>query len=194
MEWLKEFVKSIIAGIMISIGCIVNLSCDNKYIGALLFCVGLITILMYQWNLYTGKVCYIPYNNKKYIAMVVAILIGNILGCSIIGMSPQVTPTSICLTKLSYDLKTILFKSIMCGMLIYISVESYIRHKTFIPTLFCIPVFILSGYIHVVADSFYFVNARVINEQVIWYILIAAIGNAIGGACIPLIYNTKLMK
>lgn len=194
MEWIKDLIKSIIAGVMISIGCIVNMSCENKYVGSLLFCIGLITILLYQLNLYTGKVCYIPCNNNQYIVTVGLILVGNIIGCGIIGMSPQITPTSICLTKLSYGLGTILFKSIMCGLLIYISVESYIRHKSIIPTLFCVPVFILSGYIHVVADSFYFVNARVLNEQVLRYLVIAAIGNAIGGMCIPFINNAKLMK
>ena len=51
MEWIRSFVKSILAGIMISVGCVVNLSCDNKYIGAILFCIGLITILLFNFNL-----------------------------------------------------------------------------------------------------------------------------------------------
>lgn len=193
MDWIRLLIKSIIAGIMISVGCVVNLSCDNKYIGAILFCIGLITILLFNFNLYTGKVCYIPNNKPSYILQVLLILFGNILGCIIMGVLFPITPISICTTKLSYDLQTVLIKSIMCGLLIYIAVDSYKVHKTLLSTLFCIPVFILSGHIHVIADTFYFVSAQIFNTNAIIYILVAAIGNAFGGMIIPFLYNTKLI-
>ena len=193
MDWIRLLVKSILAGIMISVGCVVNLSCDNKYIGAILFCIGLITILLFNFNLYTGKVCYIPNNKPSYILQVLLILFGNILGCVIMGVLFPITPISICTTKLSYDLQTVLIKSIMCGLLIYIAVDSYKKYKTLLPTLFCIPIFILSGYIHVIADTFYFVSAQAFNTNTIIYILVAAIGNAFGGMIIPFLYNTKLI-
>ena len=193
MEWIRLLIKSILAGIMISVGCVVNLSCDNKYIGAILFCIGLITILLFNFNLYTGKVCYIPNNKPSYILQVLLILFGNILGCIIMGVLFPITPISICTTKLSYDLQTVLIKSIMCGLLIYIAVDSYKKYKTLLPTLFCIPIFILSGYIHVIADTFYFVSAQAFNTNTIIYILVAAIGNAFGGMIIPFLYNTKLI-
>lgn len=193
MDWIRLLIKSIIAGIMISVGCVVNLSCDNKYIGAILFCIGLITILLFNFNLYTGKVCYIPNNKPSYILQVLLILFGNILGCVIMGVLFPITPISICTTKLSYDLQTVLIKSIMCGLLIYIAVDYYKKYKTLLPTLFCIPVFILSGYIHVIADTFYFVSAQIFNTNTIIYILVAAIGNAFGGMIIPFLYNTKLI-
>ena len=193
MDWIRLLIKSILAGIMISVGCVVNLSCDNKYIGAILFCIGLITILLFNFNLYTGKVCYIPNNKPSYILQVLLILFGNILGCIIMGVLFPITPISICTTKLSYDLQTVLIKSIMCGLLIYIAVDSYKKYKTLLPTLFCIPIFILSGYIHVIADTFYFVSAQAFNTNTIIYILVAAIGNAFGGMIIPFLYNTKLI-
>ena len=193
MDWIRLLIKSILAGIMISVGCVVNLSCDNKYIGAILFCIGLITILLFNFNLYTGKVCYIPNNKPSYILQVLLILFGNILGCIIMGVLFPITPLSICTTKLSYDLQTVLIKSIMCGLLIYIAVDSYKKYKTLLPTLFCIPIFILSGYIHVIADTFYFVSAQAFNTNTIIYILVAAIGNAFGGMIIPFLYNTKLI-
>ena len=193
MEWIRLLIKSILAGIMISIGCVVNLSCDNKYIGAILFCIGLITILLFNFNLYTGKVCYIPNNKPSYILQILLILFGNILGCIIMGVLFPITPISICTTKLSYDFPTVLIKSIMCGLLIYIAVDSYKKYKTLLPTLFCIPIFILSGYIHVIADTFYFVSAQAFNTNTIIYILVAAIGNAFGGMIIPFLYNTKLI-
>ena len=193
MDWIGLLIKSILAGIMISVGCVINLSCDNKYIGAILFCIGLITILLFNFNLYTGKVCYIPNNKPSYILQILLILFGNILGCIIMGVHFPITPLSICTTKLSYDLQTVLIKSIMCGLLIYIAVDSYKKYKTLLPTLFCIPIFILSGYIHVIADTFYFVSAQAFNTNTIIYILVAAIGNAFGGMIIPFLYNTKLI-
>ena len=193
MGWIRSFIRSILAGIMISVGCVINLSCDNKYIGAILFSIGLITILLFNFNLYTGKVCYIPNNKLSYILQVLLVLLGNILGCIIMGVLFPITPISICTTKLSYDLQTVLIKSIMCGLLIYMAVDSYKKYKTLLPTLFCIPVFILSGYIHVIADTFYFVSAQVFNTNTIIYILVAAIGNAFGGMIIPFLYNTKLI-
>ena len=193
MDWIGLLIKSILAGIMISVGCVINLSCDNKYIGAILFCIGLITILIFNFNLYTGKVCYIPNNKPSYILQILLILFGNILGCIIMGVLFPITPISICTTKLSYDFPTVLIKSIMCGLLIYIAVDSYKKYKTLLPTLFCIPIFILSGYIHVIADTFYFVSAQAFNTNTIIYILVAAIGNAFGGMIIPFLYKTKLI-
>lgn len=191
MEWLKEFGKSIAAGIMISIGCIVNISCDNQYIGAILFCVGLVSILLFGFNLYTGKVCYIPNNKPDYILKVLLILVGNIIGCCIIGITTPITPEDICITKLKYSISTILIKSIMCGILIYLAVDAYKQYHTLFMTMLCVPIFILSGYIHVIADTFYFISAGVLDIKVIKYIALAAIGNAIGGMIFPFIYNIK---
>lgn len=193
MDWIRSFVKSILAGIMISVGCVVNLSCDNKYIGAMLFSIGLITILLFDFNLYTGKVCYIPNNKPNYILKVLLILVGNILGCIVMGILFPITPISVCINKLSYDTQTILIKSIICGLLIYISVESYKHHKMLLPTLLCIPAFILSGYIHVIADSFYFISAQIWDIRIIYYLTIAAGGNALGGMLIPFLNKTKLI-
>ena len=54
-----DLIKSINAGVCVSIGCKIYLSCENKYIGALLFSIGLIAILILDFNLFTGKVCYL---------------------------------------------------------------------------------------------------------------------------------------
>ena len=48
------FILSIIAGIMIGIGGLVNLSIGGVA-GAIVFSVGLLTIIYYQFALFTGK-------------------------------------------------------------------------------------------------------------------------------------------
>jgi len=193
MEWVREFIKSIIAGIMISIGCIINLSCDNKYIGAILFSIGLISILLFKLSLYTGKVCFIPMHKPSYILKVILILIGNIIGCGVIGILFPITPANICLSKMLYEPQMVLIKSAICGLLIYIAVDSYNKCKNFLITILCIAVFILSGQIHVVADTFYFISANVLNIETLKYLILATIGNAIGGMLIPFLYIKKLI-
>lgn len=94
-------IKSILAGVMIGVGCNVYLSCENKYIGALLFSIGLITILIFEFNLYTGKVCYIPKKGISFTKQVLIILIGNIIGCICMGlMFPSEIAQVMCQNKL----------------------------------------------------------------------------------------------
>ena len=56
---LNWFIKSVLAGMFIGIGCLAYLSSPDKIIGALLFTVGLFVILTFKLNLFTGKICYI---------------------------------------------------------------------------------------------------------------------------------------
>ena len=48
------FKKSILAGILIGLGVIINLQSDNRIIGALLFSFGLLTIIEMHLLLFTG--------------------------------------------------------------------------------------------------------------------------------------------
>lgn len=179
-------IKSILAGIMIGIGCNVYLSCENKYIGAFLFSIGLITILLFEFNLYTGKVCYIPKNGLKFTKQVAIILVGNIIGCVCLSlMFPSEIAKEICQNKLQIGSMNVFFKALLCNVLIYIAVESYRTKHMLLPTIFCIPTFILSGYEHSVADIAYFIMAREFSISAIIFIVIVTIGNAVGGMIIP---------
>lgn len=55
----RIFLKAAAAGIMIGIGGAVYLTLENKVIGAVLFGVGLYTIVLNGLFLYTGKVGYL---------------------------------------------------------------------------------------------------------------------------------------
>lgn len=48
--------KSILAGVLIGLGVIINLQSEIPALGALLFSFGLLTIINMQLNLYTGKI------------------------------------------------------------------------------------------------------------------------------------------
>ncbi len=82
---IAEFIKSIAAGIMISIGGAAFLSCENRYVGAFLFCVGLISVVALGFNLYTGKIGYVLDNDGAFCADTVLSVFGNFVGCLAFG-------------------------------------------------------------------------------------------------------------
>lgn len=179
--------KSISAGICVSIGCKIYLSCENKYIGAILFSIGLIAILILDFNLFTGKVCY----SSSYEDLKIT-LIGNAIGCILFGITfPTEAAQTLCVLKLQDNLFNIFIKAFYCNILIYIAVESYKRKNILLPTLFCIPVFILSGYEHSIADITYFVMARNFSFESLLFILIVIFGNFTSGILISHLQNQK---
>ena len=48
--------KSILSGILIGLGVLINIQTDPSVLGALLFSFGLLTIINMQLYLYTGKI------------------------------------------------------------------------------------------------------------------------------------------
>ena len=62
---LKNIVYGFLAGAMISIGCAVYLACQNKYVGAIMFSVALLTICYKGYNLYTGRIGFIVNGHTK---------------------------------------------------------------------------------------------------------------------------------
>lgn len=61
---MDNFIKSIYAGFMIGIGGIIYLSLDNPIIAAFLFSFGLLTIIIQQFNLFTGKIGFVKTKNS----------------------------------------------------------------------------------------------------------------------------------
>lgn len=53
-KFFKIFVPAVYSGLCIGIGGMVYLNCENKVVGAFMFCIGLLTILLFGFNLYTG--------------------------------------------------------------------------------------------------------------------------------------------
>ncbi len=195
-HYLKCLVRAILAGICIGIGGCVLLGCmsvnvELKWIGSILFAVGLMTIFFFGLDLYTGKVGY-SFDNKPwtYVLDLIVIIIGNFIGCLFVGlampMSEQFLPGFIDgrLAALSSPL-TILLKGVFCGMLMFIAADIYKKKQSFLGAFICVPVFILSGFEHSIADMFYFCSAGCFTLESLAFILIVIAGNAIGGILIP---------
>lgn len=191
----QSFFGSLAAGVMLTIGAGVFLSCDNKVVGAVAFSVALMVICMLGMYLYTGKIGmlakdYSPMN----LACVVIGLIGNYitatLGGLILGLvKPALYEKALtmCEAKLEQKWYIAIILGIFCGILMYTAVKGYANTKQPIILVFCVAVFILSGYDHSIADMAYFGVARMFGLKEICFILLVVLGNTIGGMLIPLI-------
>ena len=186
-HYLKCLVRAILAGMMIGIGGCVYLGCEVKWVGAILFAVGLFTIFSFRLDLYTGKVGYIFDNDRSYVPYLLVVILGNFIGCLILGlMMPLDAAVNLANAKLdNYEFLPVLFKGVLCGMLMFIAADCYKNTKSFIATFVCVPVFILAGFEHSIADMFYLCSAGAFSVESLVFIITVLIGNAIGGFLIP---------
>ena len=73
----------------------------------------------------------------------------------------------------------------------YIAVWVYQKKNSIVGILFCIPVFILSGFEHSIADMYYFALARIFTLEAAVYIALVVLGNTAGSLIIPLLMKIK---
>lgn len=196
---MKILFKSFLAGIMIAIGGTVFLSIENKVIGASLFSIGLFGVLIYNLNLYTGKIGYLITNfNLKYIKEMIITLIGNFIGACSVGFILRYTriydniyEKSLILanTKLNDNILSIFILSIFCGLLMYYAVNGFKKQTDFgkyLVVYLGVAVFILCGFEHCIANMYYFSVADIWSLKTLGYTGIMVLGNSIGSFIIPL--------
>lgn len=196
---MKILFKSFLAGIMIAIGGTVFLSIENKVIGASLFSIGLFGVLIYNLNLYTGKIGYLITNfNLKYIKELIITLIGNFIGACSVGFILRYTriydniyEKSLILanTKLNDNILSIFILSIFCGLLMYFAVNGFKKQTDFgkyLVVYLGVAVFILCGFEHCIANMYYFSVADIWSLKTLGYTGIMVLGNSLGSFIIPL--------
>lgn len=192
---LKDIIYGFLAGAMISIGCAVYLACQNKYVGAVMFSVALLTICYKGYNLYTGRIGFMVNSHSKddFHGLLLGLL-GNTLAMmafgALIGLAlPNLKETAINVVgaKLTQSFVSALIRAIFCGILMYIAVSLYREKKTIVGIVFCIPVFILSGFEHSIADMGYFAVAGEWSLKGFGYIWTIILGNSIGAMLFPVL-------
>lgn len=196
---IEILIKSILAGIMIGIGGTIYLSLDDKIVGSILFAIGLFIIVVYSFNLYTGKIGYLINNfNKKYIRELIITLIGNFIGTLFVGFILKYTRIYTMISekaktladiKLNDTLISILILSFFCGMLMYLAVNTYKEVKDigkYLAVFLGVIVFILCGFEHCIANMYYFSVSSTWSLNTLLYLLVMILGNSLGGILIPL--------
>jgi len=192
---LKKIMDGIMAGICIALGGTVFLSCDVKYVGAALFAVALLCICFKGYSLFTGKVCYMADNpSKEAFSVLLLGLLGNLIATVICGAAiryalPAVGDKAleICTLKLGQSFGSALIRGIFCGTLIYLAVDIFRQGKGISGIVFCIPVFILCGFEHSIADMFYFAASGIVSVEAFGFLWTIILGNAIGGLLLPVL-------
>lgn len=148
------FFKSIIAGILIGLGVIINTLSTSPELGAMFFSFGLLTIIKLGIPLYTGRIGFYDLSKEKTKNLFI-ILIGNLFGiinCIFLYSFSNTDFLNILMTKANIkfekDFLTMLVAGIFCGSLIHFAVKT----KNQIITILAIMIFILIGAEHCIAD------------------------------------------
>lgn len=142
------------AGICIGLGGAVYLSVGGP-LGAVLFAFGLLSVIHYRLPLYTGQAGF--FETKTEFAVLWLILLGNVIGCILTGTClglPGGIGTAVIESRIAAGSITCLGRAIGCGIIMTLIVKAA-RDKSVIPLLYGIPVFILTGFYHSIADAFY---------------------------------------
>jgi len=187
-EKYNIFVLSILAGILIGIGVIINTTLTIPILGPMLFSFGLLSIIALKLPLYTGRIGYI--GKQKHLG---TILIGNFIGVSgLVGAYTIANPnyeTILTLekvaTKFSKTPLELFLLGCICGILIHFAVKI----KNPITTVMAIMIFILIGAEHCVADfPYYLMNITWLNTFKFCMIIL---GNSVGAIAIELMLNVR---
>lgn len=174
---ISLLIQAIFSGICISIAAIVFLSVGGGVIGSLLFSMGLLIILSFQFKLYTGAIGYV--STKKDILDILIILIGNTIGCCLMIAFPSAAAGALVATKLAAPIWSVLIKSIICGFLMYIAVEAFKKQQPYL-TVLSVMSFISLGAEHSIANICFFLSAQMFTLYGVVFILINILGNTIG--------------
>ncbi len=176
------FPLSILAGIAISIGGVVNLRVGGVA-GAVLFAFGLTTVVLYGLKLYTGTAGFI--RRRGDWSMLVVVLLGNILGCLLWALMMRYAQPGICegatailSQRLDRGPLACFLLAVGCGFIMTTAVF-FARQGRMLPLLLGVPVFILCGFAHSIADAFYFLLAPW-DEVLTWPVLLIYVAEVLG--------------
>lgn len=214
----KRFLLSFMAGVFISLGSQGFLTIySDLFLRAAVFPVGLMLIVLVGGELFTGN-CLMTFGclNKKIkvrnlITSISQVFLGNLIGSLFVVLlvyfSGMYKPDSTLATtiatvanaKVSQSFTQILFKGILCNILVALGVWFAYTAKDTIGKLFgCwfpVMLFVLCGYEHCVANMFFLplgalVDNSITVSQILGNIIPATIGNFIGGGLlIPVFYH-----
>ena len=156
--------------------------------GAVLFSFGLLTVVGYKLKLYTGTAGFI---RKNEVGSLLLILLGNIAGCFMVSLLARVTPLEVQAAaqrilelRLSTGALRCGLLGIGCGFIMTTAVQ-FARQNQYLPLLFGVPLFIMCGFTHCVADAFYYLCVplafwKAHALQILTVYICIVLGNLIG--------------
>lgn len=153
---MNEIFKSILAGISIGIAGFVNLKVGGGILGAVLFAFGLLAVVSQGLWLFTGMAHKVWRRGHNQLLAILAL---NFLGCMAVAAvvsAGEVTQSAEAIIAVRLEKGALMcgLLSIGCGFIMTTAVRGALAGNWW-PLLFGVPVFIMCGFPHCVADAFY---------------------------------------
>ena len=182
--------KSILSGIMVGIGTVINTLGKERCVGALLFSFSLLSIIHLQLPLYSGRIGFVGQTSACGLAAM--------LGCNFVGAAlPPVLVAAVrgefreallgaAQGKFGKGFLAMFVLGILCGVMMFVAVYA----KKDVIVVFCIMIFILSGFEHCVADFPYLLY--VFSMENVGKLLCVVAGNSAGSIGIYYLVKNKM--
>ena len=175
---------ALLSGILIGLGAAGYLAVGGIP-GSVIFAFGLIGVVIFEAPLYTGKAGVLKPDESWTL---VRIWFWNVIGCILIGLLVKYAGSDTSITsamaivdgRLEAGWLKSLLRSIGCGLIIDLSVYQFRKSGSLIPILFGVPLFILCGFYHSIADVVYLTASWRWSPEICWYYPVIVIGNYIG--------------
>ena len=180
--------SSVLSGIAIGTAGFGYLASGKDIVSAVLFAFGLATVVHYSLKLYTGTAGFI---RRGEVGTLFVILFFNLVGCALMGLMARCSPLPLQETaqgilegRLAMGALRGGVLSIGCGFIMTTAV-TFARQDKMLPLIFGVPLFIVCGFPHCVADGFYYLCVPLAyiadhwQEVLLFYVSIVA-GNFIG--------------
>ena len=172
--------KALLAGACIALGSYCYL-CVGGIPGAVLFSLGLLTVINLKLPLYTGLVS----NKKAYERPLTLLqyLLYNVIG-SVLMTAPTITNRQVMLkakeiveSKLESSWFIVIANAVICGMCVSIAVK--IRKD--LVTVLAVAAFVLCKGEHCIADAYYLMMSASFSLKSLLFLILVIIGNTVGG-------------
>ena len=173
--------QSIMAGILIGLGACGFLALGGLT-GAIIFAFGLIGVVLTGIPLYTGRagvMTSIPGIIKVWWWNVVGAMAVGLVVAAIGGSMAESAYNTVAVHVAQGPWRSFL-RAVGCGLVIDLSVWFYRSSKSLVPVLFGIPLFIVCGFYHSIADVVYIFGAWKWDIDLLWFYPIIVIGNYVG--------------
>ncbi len=172
---------SLFAGLLIGLGAYGFLALGGIP-GAIIFAFGLVGVVLSGSLLYTGKAGVLT-----DMGALAKIWLWNVVACIAVGLlvyaiggEPLERAQSIVAGRFAQGPWRSFLRAVGCGIIIDISVYLYRSSQSLIPVLFGVPLFIVCGFYHSIADVVYLVAAFKWSPAILWYYPVIVLGNYVG--------------
>lgn len=173
--------QSLMAGLLIGLGACGFLALGGLP-GAIIFAFGLVGVVLSGTLLYTGRA-----GVMTDIPALIKIWLWNVVGCILLGLmvvaiggDMAARAQDVVAGRLAQGPWRSLIRAAGCGLIIDLAVWLYRSTKSIVPVLFGVPLFIVCGFYHSIADVVYLVAAWKWDNAILWYYPIIVIGNYLG--------------